>query len=86
LRDPLEVVELRELAGRVIPLTGVVAMHPGGGGGERLGLELVLPPAGADRQPVAPAEHHDVAPELLEPHSALTLEQALPVQRPAGLD
>ena len=43
--DPLEVEQQRQLAGRVVPLARVVALHPGGQRGERLDLELVLPPA-----------------------------------------
>ena len=51
--DPLEVVQQRQLAGRVVPLTGVVALGPGGERGQRLDLDLVLPPPRPDRQPVA---------------------------------
>ena len=58
-------------------------MHPRRACGERFDLELVLPPPGANRQPVALTQHHHVAPQLFEPQSPLTRVEAVRVQLPA---
>src|SRR5207302_10263189 len=70
-RDPLQVVDERELARRVVPLAGVVAIGPCSEGRQRLDLDLVLPPPRSDRQAVALAQSAYVGPEPLEPHPAL---------------
>lgn len=85
LGDPLDVVEQRELPGGVVPLVRVIVVRPRRGCGERLDLELVLLPPGADRHPIALTQHHHVAPQLFEPQSPLTRVEAVRVQRPAGV-
>ena len=57
--------------------------HPGGERGERLDLDVVLPPARADRQVVALAQGADIVPEVLKPQPALARVQPAPGQRPA---
>src|SRR5437588_4027428 len=83
-RHTLEVVEHRELARWVVPLTGVVSSDPRGQRGERLDLDLVLPPARAQREPIASAEHADVAPQLLEPDPPLARVEPPPVEWPSS--
>ena len=60
LADAFEVIQQPELAGRVVPLAGVVALDPRGQRGERLDLDGLLPPALAGAQTVAVAERDDV--------------------------
>lgn len=51
--DSLDLVQQGELAGWVVPLAGVEAIHSSSERGERLHLQLGLPPTRPDRQPVA---------------------------------
>ena len=81
--DALQVVEHRELARRVVPLSRVVAVDPCRERCERLDLDLVRPPARPERQRVALAQRADVGPQPLEPQPALAGVEPAPVQRPA---
>ena len=52
---PLQVVEQRELARRVVPFARVVARHPPRQSRQRLDLNLIRPPARPDHQAVSRA-------------------------------
>src|SRR5437764_870824 len=82
LRDPLEVVEQSKLPGRVLPRARVVAPDPRRQRRERLDLDLVLPPAGADTQAVALAQHAHVSPQLVKPDPPRGRCEAPPGERP----
>jgi len=81
---PLDVEQQRELAGRVIPLSGVVALGPRRPA-RRAPLPALRPPTTptCTASPVAPAQLAHVAPQTLEPQPPLPRKQATPGQRPA---
>jgi hypothetical protein len=69
--NPLDLVQERELAGRVVPLPGVVAIDLGRQSGEGLDLQLGLPPTGADGKPIARPQGAHRLPEPVKPRPAL---------------
>src|SRR6478609_5328502 len=55
-RDTLQVIQQRELSGRVVPVAGVIEVHPRRQRRQGLYLQAVLPPSRAHGQPVALAQ------------------------------
>src|SRR5204863_485524 len=66
-----------------VPFARVVAVSPRGQRGERLDLDLILPPRGSDGQAVSLAQGAYVDPKLLEPHPPLPRVELSPAERPA---
>jgi hypothetical protein len=82
MSDPVEVVEQRELPGRVVPPARVIVLDPGSERRERLHLHLVRPPARSKRQPVRLLNCARVALQLLEPLLPLVAIRLSPAERP----
>jgi hypothetical protein len=79
LADGLQLEEEAGLGFGVDPVGVVEHADPGANGGEQFDLDLVFPPAAAEREPVAAVEVGGLVVELLEPvPSLLGLAQATP--------
>ena len=68
--NAVQIEEKLELADRVVPCSGVVATDERSERGERFYLNVVFPPARAEKEAVAVTEPDRVVPELVPPYGA----------------